>query len=94
MLSRIVEMLQSGTICLEKKLDFEKEVSHQLTVAAIDQNGATGTCLVSIRVLDANDNFPIFFPTEYNITVRENYKPNGPLVVLSATDDDEASFGE
>ncbi|RCN33070.1 hypothetical protein ANCCAN_21108 [Ancylostoma caninum] len=28
----------SGTICLENKLDFEKEISHQLTVAAIDQS--------------------------------------------------------
>ncbi|KIH55777.1 hypothetical protein ANCDUO_14058 [Ancylostoma duodenale] len=27
----------SGTICLENKLDFEKEISHQLTVSAIDQ---------------------------------------------------------
>ncbi|KAK6741938.1 hypothetical protein RB195_009674 [Necator americanus] len=85
----------SGTICLEKHLDYEKEISHQLTVAAIDQiDGSTGTCLVSIRVLDANDNSPVFYPTQYNITVREGYKPSGPLVVLSATDDDEGIFGE
>ncbi|EPB76213.1 cadherin domain protein [Ancylostoma ceylanicum] len=57
-------------------------------------DGSAGTCLVSIRVLDANDNFPVFYPTQYNITVREGYKPSGPLVVLSATDGDEGIFGE
>ncbi|KAK6045324.1 cadherin domain protein, partial [Cooperia oncophora] len=60
----------TGTICLEKKLDYEKNVNHQLTIAAIDQNGSTGTCLVSIRVLDVNDNLPIFYPSHYNVTVR------------------------
>ncbi|WKX99857.1 hypothetical protein Q1695_014605 [Nippostrongylus brasiliensis] len=86
----------SGTICLEKKLDYEKSVNHQLTIAAIDQNGSTGTCLVSVRVLDVNDNLPIFYPTDYNATIREGFQSSAgaPLLVVSATDDDEGANGE
>ncbi|KJH47337.1 cadherin domain protein [Dictyocaulus viviparus] len=84
----------TGTICLEKKLDFEKNRSHQLIIAAIDQNGSSGTCLVSIQVQDVNDNIPVFNPTSYNITVRERYRPSEPLVVVSATDKDEGIFGK
>ncbi|ETN72462.1 hypothetical protein NECAME_13860 [Necator americanus] len=74
----------SGTICLEKHLDYEKEISHQLIVAAIDQIGGGGLSQRGVGPLTA----------QYNITVREGYKPSGPLVVLSATDDDEGIFGE
>ncbi|VDL72299.1 unnamed protein product [Nippostrongylus brasiliensis] len=35
--------------------------------------GSTGTCLVSVRVLDVNDNLPIFYPTDYNATIREGH---------------------
>ncbi|XGW17440.1 hypothetical protein V3C99_002216 [Haemonchus contortus] len=86
----------TGTICLEKKLDYEKNVNHQLTIAAIDQNGSTGTCLVSVRVLDVNDNLPVFHPTHYNVTVREGFQSaaGNPLLVVSATDDDDGIFGE
>ncbi|KAK5985017.1 hypothetical protein GCK32_003622 [Trichostrongylus colubriformis] len=86
----------TGTICLERKLDYEKIVNHQLTIAAIDQNGSTGTCLVSVRVLDVNDNLPIFYPLHYNVTVREAFQSTAgnPLLVVSATDDDEGTFGE
>ncbi|VDM54656.1 unnamed protein product [Angiostrongylus costaricensis] len=57
-------------------------------------DGLTGACLVSIQVQDANDNVPVFSAIRYNITVREGYRPAGPLLVVSATDEDVGTFGE
>ncbi|CAI4230768.1 unnamed protein product [Auanema sp. JU1783] len=84
----------SGTICLDKALDFEAAETHQLIVTATDQNGQVGTCFVSIRVVDVNDNAPIFNPLDYNISIREGEIPSESLLTVAATDADQGIFGE
>lgn len=54
----------------------------------------TSTSLISIRLKDVNDNWPIFYPNEYHLTVREGPKPEEPLLVVSASDMDSGTFGE
>lgn len=46
-----------------------------------------------MRVLDVNDNLPIFYPQQYNISVADDVKPGAPLLLLSATDADTGVFG-
>uniref|UniRef100_A0A1I7WFF1 CA domain-containing protein n=1 Tax=Heterorhabditis bacteriophora TaxID=37862 RepID=A0A1I7WFF1_HETBA len=82
----------SGTFCLEKHLDYETTTSYQFTISATDQNGLTGTSLISVRIVDVNDNVPVFYPTDYNITVRDGPHSLAPLMIVSATDKD--SFGK
>ena len=57
-------------------------------------DGFSSSCLVWIRVLDVNDNFPVFHPTDYNISLREGEPPSEPILAVSATDIDRGSNGE
>uniref|UniRef100_A0A1I7UPC8 Cadherin domain-containing protein n=1 Tax=Caenorhabditis tropicalis TaxID=1561998 RepID=A0A1I7UPC8_9PELO len=84
----------SGTVCIQKRFDFEKESSYQTTVVATNSNSETSTSLISIRLKDVNDNWPVFYPNEYHLTIREGPKPSEPLLVVSASDLDSGQFGE
>ncbi|CAO4368427.1 unnamed protein product [Caenorhabditis nigoni] len=84
----------SGTVCIQKMFDFEKERTFQTTVIATNANSETSTSLISIRLKDVNDNWPIFYPNEYHLTIREGPKPSEPLLVVSASDLDSGKFGE
>ncbi|KAF1762611.1 hypothetical protein GCK72_010873 [Caenorhabditis remanei] len=84
----------SGTVCIQKMLDYEKEKSYQTTVIATNANSETSTSLISIRLKDVNDNWPVFYPNEYHLTIREGPKPSEPLLVVSASDLDSGHFGE
>ncbi|TKR66884.1 hypothetical protein L596_023114 [Steinernema carpocapsae] len=85
---------RTGTICLTAKLDYEVTTRFQLTVEAHDPLGRTASSLVNIFIEDVNDNAPIFHPTSYNISVREDTPSGAPLLLVSATDGDYGSFGQ
>ncbi|XP_062342192.1 protocadherin gamma-A11-like [Osmerus eperlanus] len=85
-----------GELVLENELDREKEQELTLLLTAVD--GGTpprsGTVIVHITVLDANDNKPVFSESEYKVSLPEN-SPVGYLVItVSATDADEGLNGE
>ncbi|CAI5444412.1 unnamed protein product [Caenorhabditis angaria] len=85
----------SGTICLIQKLDYEASKTYQATVTATNSNSESSTSQISITLQDVNDNWPIFYPNEYQLTIREGLlDSNSPLLRVSATDADEAKFGE
>lgn len=52
--------------------------------------------MIKIQVTDVNDNRPIFYPREYNVSLRE-FNPavssTTPVVVVVATDADSGRFG-
>ncbi|KAK0418966.1 hypothetical protein QR680_013879 [Steinernema hermaphroditum] len=83
-----------GTICLTSKLDYEMTTRYQLTVEAHDPMGRTATSLVNVFIEDVNDNAPVFHPTSYNISVREDTPSGAPLLLVSATDGDYGTFGQ
>ncbi|KAG7243059.1 hypothetical protein INR49_016434, partial [Caranx melampygus] len=85
----------TGVITTTKSLDRELQEYYTLTVYAKDggllPNYAKAT--VRIRVLDENDNVPIFGRLYYSIEVPENLDAL-PLFTLRATDPDTGDGGE
>ncbi|XP_052313246.1 protocadherin beta-15-like isoform X21 [Oncorhynchus keta] len=85
-----------GELVLETELDRERQQEVSLLLTAID--GGTpqrsGTVVIHVTVLDANDNKPVFSQNVYKVSVPEN-SPIGSLVVtVTATDADEGANGE
>ncbi|KAK7922743.1 hypothetical protein WMY93_009645 [Mugilogobius chulae] len=78
-------------LLLENKLDREKQKNMNLTLTAYDGGSPqrSGTVVIHITVLDANDNAPVFSKGVYKASLLEN-APLGTVVVkVSATDADE-----
>uniref|UniRef100_A0A3B4GS00 Cadherin domain-containing protein n=1 Tax=Pundamilia nyererei TaxID=303518 RepID=A0A3B4GS00_9CICH len=84
------------TNVLEKPLDREKNAFHQLLLTALDGGTpvTSGTCKITITVLDNNDNFPVFSENEYKVVLKENITTGTFLVKLTATDADDGLNGE
>ncbi|XP_032384182.1 protocadherin-10b isoform X3 [Etheostoma spectabile] len=83
-------------LVLEKPLDREQQAAHRYVLTAVDggQPPRTGTALLVVRVLDSNDNVPVFEQPVYTVSLSEN-APAGTLVIqLNATDLDEGQNGE
>ncbi|XP_052313247.1 protocadherin beta-15-like isoform X22 [Oncorhynchus keta] len=85
-----------GELVLEKELDREQQQEVTLLLTAVD--GGTpqrsGTVVIHVTVLDANDNKPVFSQTVYKVRLPEN-SPTGTVVVaVSASDEDEGANGE
>ncbi|MFT7796094.1 protocadherin alpha-C2-like isoform X1 [Arapaima gigas] len=91
--------LQNGKtieLVLKKALDREQTPFHQLIVTAVDGGtpAKTGTAKINVRVLDANDNVPVFDTSVYKVKVLENSAKDTLVIKLNATDPDEGSNGE
>ncbi|CAI9571639.1 unnamed protein product [Staurois parvus] len=86
----------SPVLVLEKVLDREQQAEHTLVLTALDGGtpARSGTMLISIIVIDNNDNAPVFDSTFYKINVRENAPLNSLVIKLNATDKDEGVNGE
>ncbi|KAG5286276.1 hypothetical protein AALO_G00012990 [Alosa alosa] len=83
-------------LVLERPLDREQQAVHKYVLTAVDGGvpQKTGTALLVIRVLDSNDNAPVFDQSVYTVSLKEN-SPVGTLVIqLNATDMDEGQNGE
>uniref|UniRef100_A0A672FS07 Cadherin domain-containing protein n=1 Tax=Salarias fasciatus TaxID=181472 RepID=A0A672FS07_SALFA len=78
---------------LQKPLDREKQEQISLVLTAVDggEPQMSGTMLIVITVLDANDNAPVFTQQTYKATVTEN-SPIGTVVArVTASDADQGS---
>uniref|UniRef100_A0A1A8K3W4 Protocadherin 10b n=1 Tax=Nothobranchius kuhntae TaxID=321403 RepID=A0A1A8K3W4_NOTKU len=83
-------------LVLEKPLDREHQAAHRYVLTAVDggQPPRTGTALLVVKVLDSNDNVPVFEQQVYTVSLPEN-APVGTLVIqLNATDLDDGPNGE
>ncbi|CAJ0960732.1 unnamed protein product [Ranitomeya imitator] len=83
-------------LILEKVLDREEKQEHHLILTAIDggEPARSGTCRITIIVLDINDNAPVFNQSVYKISIRENLPLNTVILTLNATDQDDGANGE
>ncbi|XP_077433256.1 protocadherin gamma-A12-like isoform X40 [Vanacampus margaritifer] len=83
-------------LVLDKELD--RETQHDLSVVLSASDGGTpersGTALVHITVLDANDNTPVFSHDVYKATLPENAALGTVVVTVSATDADDGVNAE
>ncbi|XP_068133830.1 protocadherin gamma-C5-like isoform X14 [Hyperolius riggenbachi] len=83
-------------LILEKVLDREEKSEHHLILTAIDggEPARSGSCHVTIKVLDINDNPPVFNQSVYKVKLKENLPLNTVALLLNATDLDEGANGE
>ncbi|XP_048667648.1 protocadherin gamma-C5 isoform X23 [Marmota marmota marmota] len=95
-----VKTLKDGKLfpelVLEQQLDRETQARHQLVLTAVDGGtpAHSGTSLISIIVLDINDNAPTFQSSVLRVGLPEN-APKGTLLLrLNATDPDEGTNGQ
>ncbi len=83
-------------IILNKEFDREREQEVTLILTAVD--GGTpprsGTVVIHVTVLDANDNAPVFSQDIYKVSLPENSPLDTVVVTVSATDADEGQNGE
>uniref|UniRef100_A0A4W5KJY3 Cadherin domain-containing protein n=1 Tax=Hucho hucho TaxID=62062 RepID=A0A4W5KJY3_9TELE len=83
-------------LVLEKELDREKQEEVTLLLTAVD--GGTpqrsGTVVIHVTVLDANDNIPVFSQDVYRVSLTENPPLHSVVVTVSATDADKGANGE
>ncbi|KAM9740623.1 protocadherin gamma-A4-like [Menidia menidia] len=87
-----------GELVLEKELDREEKKEITLMLIAFDalDGGSpqrSGTVVIRVTVLDANDNAPVFSQDIYKATVPENSAPDTIVIKVSATDADEGVNG-
>ncbi|XP_064636324.1 cadherin-related tumor suppressor-like [Lineus longissimus] len=84
----------SGQIKLVGKLDRETKDSYELVVTAQDKapvNPLSATATVRIKVLDYNDNTPVFGPSQLLADLPETTSPGELITTFSATDQDFGS---
>ncbi|XP_048840119.1 protocadherin beta-15-like [Brienomyrus brachyistius] len=83
-------------LILDKELDREiqQEVSLLLTASDGGSPQRSGTAVIHVTVLDANDNIPVFSQAVYKVSLPENSPLDFVVVTVSATDADEGPNGE
>uniref|UniRef100_A0A673KZI9 Cadherin domain-containing protein n=1 Tax=Sinocyclocheilus rhinocerous TaxID=307959 RepID=A0A673KZI9_9TELE len=78
---------------LQTHLDREKKDHISLLLTAFDGVQMSGTMLIHITVLDANDNAPVCSQSVYKASIAENSAKGTVLTTVSASDADQGSNG-
>lgn len=89
----------TGSISIQKHLDFEKCASYKLEVGASTMTGASSKTFVTIYVTDENDNAPVFQQKEYWGQISEAAaggamvmgEGHAPLVIQASDADKDAN---
>uniref|UniRef100_A0AAY5EW03 FAT atypical cadherin 4 n=1 Tax=Electrophorus electricus TaxID=8005 RepID=A0AAY5EW03_ELEEL len=83
----------SGQVTLVGKLDYETTSSYSLKIVAEDSGSVplSSSCLLSINVLDENDNSPSFPKSTMTVDVLENMRIGELVASVTATDSDSGS---
>ncbi|KAF3838398.1 hypothetical protein F7725_010166 [Dissostichus mawsoni] len=78
-------------ISLDKELDREDRKEITLLLTAFDGGSPqkSGTVVIHVTVLDANDNVPVFSQAIYRTSLPENSLLDTLVIRVSATDADE-----
>ncbi|XP_028271992.1 protocadherin gamma-A5-like isoform X41 [Parambassis ranga] len=84
---------QNVEMVLQKTLDREKEEQISLVLTAVDggEPQMSGTMLIVVTVLDANDNAPVFTQQTYTSIVTENSPKGTVIATVTASDADQGS---
>lgn len=86
----------TGALSTSQALDRETTAEYNLEVVASDQGSPalSTTVTVNVRVLDVNDNSPVFGRNSYTVEVSEDAAVGTPVLEVKATDKDEAFNGK
>ncbi|XP_042548147.1 protocadherin beta-18-like [Dipodomys spectabilis] len=83
----------SGEIHLKGLLDFEIIRSYTINIQAIDGGGLSGKSVITVQVLDVNDNPPEIAITSLTTLIPENFSPEMVVAVFSLRDQDAGDNG-
>ncbi|XP_077433235.1 protocadherin gamma-A11-like isoform X20 [Vanacampus margaritifer] len=85
-----------GELILNKELDREEQQEMKLLLTAVDGGSPqrSGTVVIHVIVLDANDNAPVFTQAVYRTSVKEDAAIKTPVITVSASDADDGINGE
>ncbi|XP_030223906.1 protocadherin gamma-A11-like [Gadus morhua] len=85
-----------GELILDKELDREEQQDIKLLLTALDGGSPqrSGTVVINVIVLDANDNAPVFSQAVYETSLPENSPLKTHVITVNATDADESVNGE
>uniref|UniRef100_A0AAQ5ZSP6 Cadherin domain-containing protein n=1 Tax=Amphiprion ocellaris TaxID=80972 RepID=A0AAQ5ZSP6_AMPOC len=83
-------------LVLDKKLDREDKKKIELLLTAFDGGSPqrSGTVVIHVTVLDANDNVPVFTEAVYKTSLPENSPVDTLVITVSATDADDGLNSE
>ncbi|XP_018596946.1 protocadherin-17-like isoform X2 [Scleropages formosus] len=83
-------------LVIQRSLDREERSHHTLILTATDggEYPRSGTMQINVRVMDSNDNSPVFEQPSYVVEIPENAPIGKVLLDLNATDPDEGSNGQ
>ncbi|OQV23975.1 Protocadherin-like wing polarity protein stan [Hypsibius exemplaris] len=87
---------ESGVITTESQLDREVIAYHYFRITAVSDadKWTTATTTLTVKVLDINDNVPIFETTDYNVSISESADVGTVVVTVHAGDSDEGGNGQ
>ncbi|XP_047675638.1 protocadherin alpha-8-like isoform X20 [Tachysurus fulvidraco] len=83
-------------LVIQKPIDREAMQSMKMLLTAVDggRPPKSGTMDITVRVLDVNDNMPVFTMDVYSVQLNENAPIGTTVIRLNATDIDDGSNGE
>ncbi|KAK6486696.1 protocadherin-16-like [Huso huso] len=85
----------SGSLSIVKALDREEQGLYNLTIVAEDHGSPQRTTLqlLSVQVIDVNDEAPQFQEVEFEAQISENQHAGTSVLTVTATDCDQGSNG-
>uniref|UniRef100_A0A673W0C8 Cadherin domain-containing protein n=1 Tax=Salmo trutta TaxID=8032 RepID=A0A673W0C8_SALTR len=91
-----VQRRKNAELVLDKELDREQQQEFKLLLTAVDGGSPqrSGTVVIHVTVLDANDNAPVFSQAVYKASLPENSPLDTLVITVSASDLDEGPNGE
>ncbi|XP_042287246.1 protocadherin-16-like [Thunnus maccoyii] len=86
----------TGALSTSRGLDKETRAKYTLEVVATDRGSPalSSTVTVEVKVLDVNDNSPVFSSSSYSVDVSEDAAEGSQVLKVTATDADENQNGK
>ncbi|XP_011501552.1 PREDICTED: fat-like cadherin-related tumor suppressor homolog [Ceratosolen solmsi marchali] len=81
---------ESGEITTKKLFDREEKKLYEIPVMASDGGSKSGFVIVRVKIIDENDNAPVFLLREYKACIHGNLSLNSIFLKIRAQDIDEA----
>ncbi|XP_068626040.1 cadherin-87A isoform X2 [Battus philenor] len=86
----------TGVVKTAQRIDYEKVKHINLTLVAFDSGvpQRSAAAAVSVRVLNVNDEEPVFAAPAYSAALPENAPPAASVLTVTARDLDDGEYGE